>query len=228
MCASAAPGPTLLIDVDGTIVDSLPGIVESFAAGLRAVGRPLPDQAFLDTLPGPPMVDSLAQLGLSEQEVETAMAAYMESQHSGTWRRSQLFDGWPELLAQWRDQGITLATATSKGEYFARATLDALGVLPFFDFLGTASDDGSRRTKIEVLRYTLSHLHIPVAPEQRSAGSLVMIGDRTHDFTAAAELGIPTIAVTWGYGTAEEYRQATAVVDSPAGLKSTVAEMLYI
>ena len=60
MCASAAPGPTLLIDVDGTIVDSLPGIVESFAAGLRAVGRPLPDQAFLDTLPGPLMVDSLA------------------------------------------------------------------------------------------------------------------------------------------------------------------------
>ena len=56
--------PTVLIDVDGTIADSLPAIIEGFKVAMRAIDHPIPGEAFLRRIPGPPMVETLASLGL--------------------------------------------------------------------------------------------------------------------------------------------------------------------
>lgn len=220
--------PTVLIDVDGTIVDSLPAIAAAFRQALRAVDQPLPPESFIRRIPGPPMVQTLAALGLTEAQVSEAFSVYMDIQRAGGWRQAKLFSGWPELLAQWRAAGVRCATATSKGEYFARKTLAHLGLLDSFDFIGAAADDGSRQTKTEVLHYTLSCLGLPLQSTARPNHRVVMIGDREHDIDGAAQFGIPTIAVSWGYGADAELNRADAVATSPEHLDRLVREMLYL
>lgn len=220
--------PTVLIDVDGTIADSLPAIAHGFRLALEEIDHPLPPESFINTIPGPPMVETLASLGLSDEQVDRAFAVYMEHQHAGAWQRAEMFPGWPELLRDWRKAGVQLATATSKGEYFARKTLDSFGLLDAFDFIGAASDDGSRQTKTEVIEYTLKELGIETDEAVRPCGSVVMVGDRIHDFEGAAQFGIPAIAVKWGYGSESEWASAAAVAASSENLNRVVREMLYL
>lgn len=225
---STGDRPTVLIDVDGTIADSLPAIAHGFRLALEAIDHPIPPASFIDTIPGPPMVETLASLGLSDEQVDRAFSVYMEHQHAGGWKRAEMFPGWPGLLRQWRDAGLQLATATSKGEYFARRTLDHFGLLEAFDFIGAAGDDGSRQTKSEVIEYTLEKLGIATNEAERPHGSVVMVGDRIHDFASATQFGIPSIAVEWGYGPESELASATAVASSPEDLNRVVREMLYL
>ena len=128
--------PTLLIDVDGTISDSLAGIQASFRTAMAAVDHPLPDDAFLSTLAGPPMRDSMARIGLAGERLDEAMRAYRAEQTDGGWADTRMFPGWAELLDGWRADGIRLATATSKGGHFARKVLAEFGILDRFDFIG--------------------------------------------------------------------------------------------
>lgn len=108
-----------------------------------------------------------------------------------------------ELLADWRERGYQLCTATSKGEGFARRSLSEYGMLEFFDFLGAAQEAGPRRTKAQVIAHVLDTMDLH---DQRS--EILMIGDRKHDIEGAAEFGIETAAVAWGYGTAAEHATA--------------------
>ena len=54
-----------------------------------------------------------------------------------------------------------------------------------------------------------------------------MIGDRIHDITGAAEFNIPTVAVTWGYGNAEEHQHAHRVADTPAELERIIHDWAH-
>lgn len=216
--------PTLLIDVDGTISDSLPGIQRGFRDGLAAVGQPLPDDEFLARLAGPPMRESMARAGLSGTRLDTALAAYREQQRAGGWADTRMFDGWPELLDGWRADGIRLATATSKGGHFARKVLDKFGILDRFDFIGAADDAGTRQEKIDVLDHTLTSLGLPaqrrepVRPTPGGPFPTVMIGDRIHDIEGAHTFGLPCIAVGWGYGPDRERERADAIAHDMAEL----------
>ncbi|MDO5029723.1 MAG: HAD hydrolase-like protein [Corynebacterium sp.] len=225
---STGHSPTVLIDVDGTIADSLPAIAHGFRLALEAIDHPIPPTSFINTIPGPPMVETLASLGLSDEQVDRAFSVYMENQHAGAWKRAEMFPGWPELLHNWREAGVRLATATSKGEYFARKTLDNFGLLDAFDFIGAASDDGTRQQKVDVIAHTLDSLGIARNAADRPKGAVVMVGDRIHDFEGAAQFGIPAIAVEWGYGQKAELDQAAAIAASPEELDRVVREMLYL
>ncbi|MEJ5920211.1 MULTISPECIES: HAD hydrolase-like protein [unclassified Corynebacterium] len=228
--ANVSP-PTVLIDVDGTISDSLPGIQNGFRVAMAAIDHPAPDAAFMAKLAGPPMVESMAALGLSPAAVATAMDAYMHQQRSGGWADTTMFDGWPELLTSWRDSGFRLATATSKGEHFAKKVLDTFGLLEFFDFIGAADDSGSRRTKSAVIEYTLQGLGIAYTDEQGELlwpSGVVMVGDRIHDFASATQFGLPSIAVGWGYGDDEERALASSTAASPEDLDAEVRRLLAL
>ena len=83
------------------------------------------------------------------------------------------------------------------------------------DFLGAANWDAGHSTKIEVIQYVLDNAD-PYHP--------VMVGDRIHDFAGAAEFGLPSIAVTWGYGAEEEWEQATYVAHTSTELEDLVRE----
>lgn len=241
--------PTLLIDVDGTISDSLAGIQASFRTAMAAVDHPLPDDAFLSTLAGPPMRDSMARIGLSGERLDDAMRAYRAEQTDGGWADTRMFPGWPGLLDGWRADGIRLATATSKGGHFARKVLAEFGILDRFDFIGAADDGGDRHQKDDVIEHTLRVLGLPAVRREIDGGpeetrnddggdgsaraittdvlpDVVMIGDRIHDLEGARRFGVPSILVGWGYGPDDERDRADAVAHTPEELDRMAREML--
>ncbi len=204
---------TLLLDVDGTLIDSFPGIRDGFLHALDTVGWEHPSDEFTARIPGPPMEETLDSLGMDDATRDRALAAYMEFTHAGGWQLAKAFPGMRELLATWKEEGYQVVTATSKGEGFARAILEREGMLEHIDLLGAAQEDGPRRRKADVIAHVLDNVDI---------GRGLMIGDRLHDIEGAAQFGLSTAAVTWGYGTQEEWDHAWAVAHTPAELANIV------
>ena len=207
---------TVLIDVDGTISNSMPGIRAGLLEALDSLGVAHPNEEFLGTIAGPPMVETLAALGLSDDQIEAAFDVYMNQQRMGGWQMTSMFPQWPEILDGWRADGLQLATATTKGEYFAAKVLEMFELADSFKVIGAASNDGVRRQKADVIAYALNQLGIEATPD------VLMIGDRQHDVEGARAHGIDTVLVSWGYGRPEEHAMAKAVVHSPEELDAYV------
>ena len=206
---------TLLFDVDGTLIDSFPGIRQGFLIGLDAVGWDEPDEEFIRRIPGPPMPETMRSLGMDDEQVEQAMRAYSEYMSGEGWQRFEVFDGLDELVGRLAGEGYRVCTATSKSERFARAALERAGLLTHVDFLGAASNDGVRAKKVDVIRHVLDQAK-PVRP--------LMVGDRLHDFEGAKEFSIPSIAVTWGYGADQEWDLADWVARDADELERIIRE----
>lgn len=200
----ADPDTVLLIDLDGTITDSFPGITRSFRHAVTAMGAPAPSEEFLSTVVGPPLLDSMRAYGFDDDTAAAAVTAYRQRYDDIGWRENAVFDQMDELLAELAGAGRTLAVATSKNEIVARRILDHFGLSSHFAFIGGASDDGNRRSKAQVIGRVLDVLEL--VPETTP---LVMIGDRSHDVDGAAVFGVPTVAVGWGYALPGEVDEAT-------------------
>lgn len=206
---------TLLLDVDGTLIDSMPGIQAGLLHALDSVGCPHPDEAFLSRIAGPPMEETLSSLGLSEEQARQAFDAYVEYTSQGGWANARAFPGMRELVVKWHEDGFRLITATSKGEGFARAILEREGFMDYIEFLGAAEERGARRTKQAVIQYVFDNVDL-------EGEDILMIGDRHHDIEGAAHFGVDTVAVAWGYGEQAEWDTAQYIAHSPEELDTIV------
>ncbi|MDN6511345.1 MAG: HAD hydrolase-like protein [Corynebacterium sp.] len=222
---------TLLVDVDGTLVDSYPGIRSSFLRALEDNDVPAPGEDLLQLIAGPPMVDSLRGLGLEGEQLDATVASYREHYDGGGWLEARPFDGVAELLRLWKSQGYTLATATSKSLSSATRLLKHFDLYDYFDVIATASDDGSRRAKDAVVAYALEQLGAPGGPITPVAEGgpahrrgLLMIGDRIHDVEGARAYGVRSVLVDWGYGVRDEHRKADYSVADASELRRLVDE----
>lgn len=202
---NASLRPQLVIfDLDGTLTDSAAGVVESFRHALNAVGVDVPDGDLAALVVGPPMHHTLSALGLGSR-VTDAIAAYRAEYTERGWSMNALFDGVADVLADLRAAGVRLAVATSKSEPIARRILEHFGIDTQFEVIAGASVDGLRSTKSDVVGHALAQLQ-PL-PER-----VLMVGDRAHDVEGAAEHGIATVVVGWGYGQCDATGDAAAHV----------------
>jgi phosphoglycolate phosphatase len=191
--STVAARPQLVIfDLDGTLTDSAQGIVSSFRHALGAIGAEVPDGDLASRIVGPPMHHTLREMGLGA-DADAAIAAYRADYTTRGWAMNRLFDGIDTLLADLRAAGVRLAVATSKAEPTARRILAHFGLDGHFEVIAGASVDGSRATKSDVVAHALAQLR-PL-PDR-----VLMVGDRSHDVEGAAEHGIDTVVVGWGYG----------------------------
>jgi phosphoglycolate phosphatase len=200
---TVAARPQLVIfDLDGTLTDSAQGIVSSFRHALGAIGAVVPGGDLASRVVGPPMHHTLCQMGLGD-DADAAIAAYRADYSARGWAMNSLFAGIEPLLADLRAAGVRLAVATSKAEPTARRILAHFGLDGYFEVIAGASVDGSRATKADVLAHALAQL-------QPLPDRVLMVGDRSHDVEGAAEHGIDTVVVGWGYGT-EDFADPDAV-----------------
>ncbi len=207
--------PELVIfDLDGTLTDSAPGVVASFRHALDAVGAEIPDGDLAVLVVGPPMHHTMSALGLGERAAD-AVAAYRADYTSRGWAMNTLFDAVVPLLTDLRAAGVRLAVATSKAEPIARRILDHFGIAAHFEVIAGASPDGVRAAKADVLGHALGQLR-PL-PDRT-----VMVGDRAHDVEGAAEHGIPTVVVGWGYGRHDATGAAAARVATVGELREVL------
>jgi len=206
----------ILVDLDGTIADSAPGITASLAHMFEELGRPTPTQEDLMAYIGPPLLDSFRDLaGFTPAESAQALAVYRRHYMEGnSTNGSAIFAGMPKVLKKLYKSGIPLALATSKPEFPASVILDHANLTQYFRVMSGASIDEIRSAKKDVVAEAITRLTMIGA----DVSNPVMIGDRDYDIQGASEHGIPTIFVDWGYGAVSEQEGALAVVDKPSEL----------
>jgi len=204
---------TALLDLDGTLVDSAALITEHLSAALAATGGPRlrPDQ--LRPLVGPPFEEALPALGLSAEQAAAAIVAYRTSYDLVAATHTPLYPGIPAVLEQLRAAGLRLAVATSKPEDTARRIVAGVGIGGHFALVGGADHATGRIGKAAVVGSVLQRLALDPRREP-----VVMVGDRHHDVDGAADHGVPTIGVAWGYAEPGELRGARLMVSDPAEL----------
>jgi phosphoglycolate phosphatase-like HAD superfamily hydrolase len=210
----------VIFDLDGTLTDSAQGIVASFRHALSVVGAAVPEGDLVGIIVGPPMHHTLREMGLGEQ-ADAAIAAYREDYLTRGWAMNRPFDGIPALLADLRAAGVRLAVATSKAEPTAHRILTHFGLAGHFEVIAGASVDGLRATKSEVVKHALAQLE-PL-PDR-----VLMVGDRSHDVEGAAEHGIDTVAVGWGYGRADFEGPDAAVAHAHVATVDELREVLGV
>jgi phosphoglycolate phosphatase len=212
----SAPFSCILFDLDGTIVDSAPGITATLAYTFEEMGRPVPSPAELLGYVGPPILDSFRdRAGMDLGEAAEALAIYRPRYLESGALDSSVFPGVAEVLRAVHRARIPLSLATSKPETPATVMLSHFGLLNEFDIITGASDDEVRSSKEDVVAEALLRLAAFGADLRRP----VLVGDRVHDVEGAAANGVPTIFVDWGYGSAPEQAGSIAVAHSPAELQ---------
>ena len=193
----------VVLDVDGTLVDSAEGIVAGFRHALAAVGVPVPSDATLASDLGPPLTTLLPAYGVPPERLDEAVAAYRAFYFREGLRRATPYEGVADVLTALAGHHL-LGTATAKRTDTARATLEAHGLASPFRVVNGLADD--HPSKAATLAQTLELLG-DIGP-----AAAVMVGDRRSDIVAGQAVGTRTVGVLWGYGSRAELEAAGADV----------------
>lgn len=207
----------ILIDLDGTLTDPKVGITTSARYGLNKVGHPIADSENIDWIIGPPLKASLAKLldvDLNDDLAEQALLGYRERFAVTGLFENHLFEDVAATLAELKARGYGLFLATAKPEVYAKQILEHFNLLQYFDYPYGSELSGERTNKADLIAYILEKEKL--IPEE-----CLMIGDREHDILGARQNGIETIAVSYGYGSAQELDDA-----KPKARISTFADLL--
>lgn len=203
--------PALVFDLDGTITDSKPGILECLCETLETYQLSVPDP--LDRFVGPPVEEwALELLPNRCEEERTAFARHYRACYDRQgWKNNSVFPGVETVLTQLSENGFSLYVCTSKQQHFAVRILEAFGLAHLFS--------GIYGDKAEYASHSKTDLLNALILERRLArDSCWMIGDRIFDFDAAHANNIRCVAAAWGYGPAEELVFAEAIAPTPEDL----------
>jgi phosphoglycolate phosphatase len=196
----------IFFDLDGTITDPFDGITACVKYALEQFGISA-CQEDLKSFIGPPLKDEfMRRFSLSEKEAEEAVAWYRKRYPNQGIFECTLYNGIAELLERLSKEHI-LTLATSKPLPFAERILEHFDIKKYFTQIVGATFDGRLSEKTEVLAEALRITGAPL-------DECVMIGDRLFDTQAGVENGIASIGVTYGYGTADEHKNAIYIADS--------------
>lgn len=196
---------TVLFDLDGTLTDPALGIANSVAYALSKWNISVKDRSELFKFIGPPLLDSFSEYyGFSDEQSRLALKFYREYFTDRGMFENRVYNGIPELLSALKSRNKKLIVATSKPEEFAVRILQHFDLDGYFDFIGGASMDETRVKKADVIQYALDTCNI------NNKASVVMVGDRHHDIDGAKLCGLPSIGVTYGYGSIDELKDAGA------------------
>lgn len=207
----------ILFDLDGTLTDSFKGIAHSVQYALSRYGIVENDLHKLTPFIGPPLTYSFREFyHFSDAQADEAVSYYREYFSNKGWLENTAYPGIPEMLQTLRGVGKHLYVATSKPTEFAVRILEHFGLSVFFDYIGGASFDRSRESKVEVMRYLCQLANIT------DMDSAIMVGDRKFDVSGAHAIGMECVGVLYGYGSEAELSSVHA-----DRLVSSVTELTY-
>lgn len=211
----------IFIDLDGTLTDSGPGILNCVRYALSKFDITDAPDDVLRCFIGPPLTDAFSEyFGFSEEDAKTAVLYYRERYTDIGLFESTVYDGVPEMLKKLKTAGKKLIVATAKPEPFAKRILEHFGLASYFDHIVGATFDGTRHNKIDVLHHALTCVKDVNIKES------VMVGDRSHDCLGAAHFGMDCIGVLYGYGSREELTDAGAkyIAETPEDVCRIILE----
>lgn len=209
----------LIFDLDGTLVESLPGIAASLNRSLTLHGLPGHNHAAVRGFIGDGAIKlvqralaSVSRVDLTESVLKNFAADYAISWQHGT----VVYPGMHELLADLHSRATPLAVLSNKPHAFTTEIIEKLFPKDLFTVvLGNREGLPHKPDPAGALQIARA---LGVAPE-----SCTIIGDSSMDLDTAKNAGMKSIAVTWGYHDRERLTQADRVVASTAQLTSALA-----
>ena len=215
----------VLIDVDGTLVDSVPDLAWCVDAMMREMGLEergeervrhwvgngvdrLVKRALINELNGEP----------DEELFAKALPIFQDLYADNTSKRSCLYDGVIEALDFLKSTGVRIGCVTNKASQFTLPILKDLGISDYFETV--LCGDQVERKKPDPQPLIMSAEKLGVSPEVS-----LMLGDSMSDVKAARAAGFGIICMSYGYNHGEDIRDYNpdAVVDSMAEIKNIVA-----
>jgi len=212
----------ILIDVDGTLVDSVPDLAYCVDEMMRCLGRPphgedkvrdwvgngverLVRRALVGQLEGEP----------SDEDFERAYPIFLELYADNTAQRSCLYPGVRDGIDYMKSQGYQLGCVTNKAAQFTIPLLKHFGIHDEFGIV--VSGDSLPVKKPDPGPLLHAARHFGVAPQDA-----LMLGDSKSDVTAARAAGFQIVCMSYGYNHGEDIRKYSpdAVIDSMAELRN--------
>lgn len=194
----------LLFDLDGTLTDSGPGIMNSARYALEQLGVH-PTEEELRSFIGPPLHLSFqSAYGFSEEKSFEGVRLYREYYGEKGIYENEIYPGVDRLLQKLKDSGKLLILATSKPVFYAKKVLEHFGIAKRFAFVAGSELDNSRGDKAEVIAYALKGAAVA------DKAAALMVGDRSHDIIGAKKNGLDSVGVLYGYGDRPELEAAGA------------------
>ncbi len=214
----AAPPPhaaprTLVFDLDGTLVDSVPDLADAARRLLARRGLAPVSDAEVTAMVGDGAAVLVRRILAHRGAVpdDAAQDEFLADYTAHATDRTLPYPGVADGLARLRDAGWRLAVCTNKPALPARHLLAGLGLLDLFAAVTGGDSFAMRKPNPEHVRRTL-------ALAGGEPGRAAMVGDSAHDIAAGHGAGLRTIHAAWGYGTAEGADAVAARFDEVAGL----------
>ena len=193
-------------DMDGTIINSYPGVVESVLYALKHFGLTETNPEIMRRFIGPPLRVTFGEIyHMDETQIEQAVEKYRENYNAGGMFKCEVYPGITQAMDAFQKAGFKQIIASSKPEHMCRLLLDRFGLIEKMDDVVGASLDGRIDSKQQVLEEAFRRLGNPDKRE------VVLIGDTKYDAIGAKSVDIDCIGITYGFGTREELVEHDAV-----------------
>jgi phosphoglycolate phosphatase len=209
MSKSSLPNDLLaaIVDLDGTLIDTVGDFVVALNAMLADLGLPAVDTTFVEHTVGKGSEHlirrTLAQVGASDHLYDAGWERYQAHYLAINGRHSTVYAGVAEGLQRLAGKGLKLACLTNKPTAFARPLLAIKGLDGYFQHV--FGGDSFARKKPDPLPLIETCKALGTAPSQT-----LMVGDSANDARAARAAGCPVVLVSYGYN----HGQPVAEVDA--------------
>ena len=212
----------IYFDLDGTLTDAGPGIKACINYALDKMNF---EKLGVDSdwVVGPSLWGTFKKLGIPEENLDEAVNLYRERYNVKGYLENSVYVGIPGQLAMLLEMGYVLSLATSKPTVSASAIIEYFNLKQYFLYEFGSNLDGSLSDKSILLKHAL-------AVTGFEPNNALMIGDRQYDIIGAKSNLIKSVGVSYGYGSANELREAGAdlLIEKPAELAKAAQKLLPI
>ena len=193
------PVRAVMIDLDGTLLDTIPDLAVAANMMLNELGRPALPEATIRNFVGKG-INNLIERTLTNSMngkpdpdlFKQALPIYDRCYKSVNGKHTTMYAGVQEGLDALRAQGFPLACVTNKSERFTLPLLDYVSISQYFKVVVAGDTLPQKKPEPEPLLYACGKLG--VQPHE-----MLMIGDSMNDAQAARAAGCPVFCVTYGY-----------------------------
>jgi len=193
-----SPSPTLVLDLDGTLVDTAPDLVTTLNVILTSEGLPPLDFATARKFVGygaRVMINAgFRACGAipEDEQLDRLFLVYLAHYSDHIADYSEPFPGVAESLDRFSKAGWTLAVCTNKQETPAKLLLTRLGLADRFAFIAGHDTFGTPKPDPRALLRTL-------AEAGGDPAAAIMVGDSDVDIATGRAAGVPVVGVSFGY-----------------------------
>lgn len=192
----------ILFDLDGTLVNTFPGILHSYEYAASKMNLPAPTEKIVNEAIGAPLAEVFREkFQLDEEQTTVAMQYYRERYAEKGIYEVENYPKMTEVLKQLKEKGLFVGVATLKKEEFAKEMLKNLGMSEYLDVI-VGMDGRDKLTKSGMIQKAMKLMN-------QNQKETVLVGDSFYDAVGAEEAGVDFIGVTYGFGfkTIEDVRK---------------------